>query len=121
MEQRTVDFPTKRMLVQLDKLRGCHPCKDKKGCERYAFVTDATNAIIEENGFEKSFMGQTLARSLSWAIADEALLSGITTENDEELYYEGELHPLFYVLESVRDHLRELTKLLLEMRKKEDT
>jgi hypothetical protein len=116
MEQQTVDFPTKRVLVQLDKLRGCHTCKDKKDCDRYAFVKDATNAIIQENGLEKSFLGQTLARSLSWAIADEALLSASTTEEDEELYYEGELHPLFYALESTRDHIRELTKLILEMR-----
>jgi len=117
MDQRTVDFPSKRILAQLDKLRGCHTCKDRKVCERYAFVNDATNAIIEENGFEKSFLGQTLARSLSWAIADEALLSGIVTEENDELYYEEELPPLFYVLESIRDHVRELTKLLLEMRK----
>ena len=117
MDQRTVDFPTKRILAQLDKLRGCHTCKDRKGCERYAFVNDATNAIIEENGFEKSFLGQTLARSLSWAIADEALLSGIITEENGDFYYEEELPPLFYVLESIRDHVRELTKLLLEMRK----
>ena len=117
MEQRTVDFPTKRMFVQLDKLRGCYTCKDKKGCDRYTFVNDATNAIIEENGFDGSFLGQVLARSLSWAIADEALLSGMVAEGDDELYYEDDLHPLFYVLESLRDHIRELTELLLKMRK----
>ena len=117
MEQRTVDFPKKRMLAQLDRLRGCHICKDKKGCDRYAFAHDALDAIIEENGFEESFLGQVLSRNLSWAIADEALLSGIVAEGDEELYYEGEANPLFYVLESTREHIRELTKLLLEMRK----
>jgi len=117
MEQRTVDFPTKRMFVQLDKLRGCYTCKDKKGCDRYTFVNDATNAIIEENGFDGSFLGQVLARSLSWAIADEALLSGMVAEGDDELYYEGDVHPLFYVLESLRDHIRELTELLLKMRR----
>jgi hypothetical protein len=117
MGKRTVDFPTRRMFVQLDKLRGCYTCRDKKGCDRYAFVDDATNAIIEESGFDESFLGQILARSLSWAIADEALLSGIVAEGDDELYYEGEPHPLFYVLESVRDHIRELTELLLQMRK----
>jgi hypothetical protein len=104
------------MLVQLDKLRGCHDCKDKKECDRYAFVNDATDAIIEENGFENSFLGQALARNLSWAIADEALLSGIVGEANEDLYYEDEIHPLFYALESMRDHIRELTELLLEMR-----
>ena len=117
MEQQTVDFPVKRMLAQLDKLRGCHTCKERKGCGKYAFASDATDAIIEENGFEKSFLGQVLARNLSWAIADEALLSGIVVEGEDELYYEGEPNPLFYVLESVREHIRELTKLLLEMRK----
>jgi len=117
MEQRTVDFPTKRMFVQLDKLRGCYTCKDKKGGDRYTFVNDATNAIIEENGFDGSFLGQVLARSLSWAIADEALLSGMVAEGDDELYYEGDVHPLFYVLESLRDHIRELTELLLKMRR----
>ena len=116
MGRRTVDFPTKRMFVQLDKLRGCYTCKDKKGCDRYAFVDDATNAIIEENGFDRSFLGQVLARSLSWAIADEALLSGMVAEGDDELYYEGDVYPLFYVLESLRDHTRELTRLLLKMR-----
>jgi hypothetical protein len=105
------------MFVQLDKLRGCYTCKDRKGCDRYAFVGDATNAIIEENGLDRSFLGQALARSLSWAIADEALLSGIVAEGDDELYYEGDLHPLFYVLESLRDHIRELTRLLLEIQK----
>ena len=118
MGQRTVNFPTKRMFVQLDKLRGCHTCKDKKACDRYIFVNDATNTIIEENGFEESFLGQILARSLSWAIADESFLSGIVVEGDDELYYEGDLHPLFYVLESIRDHIRELTGLLLEMQKR---
>ncbi len=117
MEQRTVDFPSKRMFAQLDRLRGCHACKDKKGCDRYIFVNDATNAIVEENGFENSFLGQVLARSLSWAIADEALLSSIASEGDEELYYEGDVNPVFYVLESTRDHIRELTGLILEMRK----
>ena len=116
MEQRMVDFPTKRMLAQLDKLRGCHTCKDKKNCERYAFASDATDAIIEENGFQKSFMGQVLARNLSWAIADEAFFSGMVAEGDEDLYYEGEPLPLFYVLESVREHIREMTKLLLQMK-----
>jgi len=116
MEQRTVDFPIRRMLTQLDKLRGCHTCKDRKGCDRYIFVNDATNAIIEENEFEKSFMGQMLARSLSWAIADEAFLSSLIAEGDDELYYEDDLHPLFYALESIRDHIRELTELILEMR-----
>ncbi len=105
------------MLAQLDRLRGCHICKDKKGCDRYAFANDALNAIIEESGFEKSFLGQVLARNLSWAIADEASLSGIVAEGDEELYYDGEPSPLFYVLESLREHIRELTRLLLEMRK----
>jgi hypothetical protein len=119
MGQRTVDFPIRRMLVQLDKLRGCHTCKDRKGCDRYIFVSDATNAIIEENGFEKSFMGQILARSLSWAIADEAFLSSLVAEGDDELYYEDELHPLFYALESIRDHIRELTELILEMRNRD--
>ena len=104
------------LLIAAASLRGCHACKDKKDCDRYTFVKDATDAIVEENGLERSFLGQTLARSLSWAVADEALLSGVTTEGDEELYYEGELHPLFYALESTRDHIRELTKLLLEMR-----
>ena len=117
MGQRTVDFPRKRMLAQLDRLRGCHICKDKKGCDRYAFANDALETIIEENGFEESFLGQVLSRNLSWAIADEALLSGIVAEGDEEIYYEDEPNPLFYVLESVREHIRELTKLLLEMRK----
>jgi hypothetical protein len=117
MEQKTVDFPTRRMLAQLDKLRGCHTCKDKKGCDRYAFVSNATDAIIEENGLEESFLGQILARNLSWAVADEALLGGMVTEGDDELYYEDDPHPLFYVLESTREHIRELTKLLLEMRK----
>ena len=116
MEKQTVNFATKRLLIQLDRLRGCYECKDKKGCERYAFVNDATNAIIEENGFEKSFLGQILARNLSWAIADESLLSGIVGEGDSDLYYEDEMHPLFYVLESVRDHIRELMELVLKMR-----
>ena len=116
MGQRTVNFPTKRVFVQLDKLRGCHTCKDKKECDRYAFVNDATNAIIEESGFEESFLGQILARNLSWAIADEAFLSGVIAEGEDELYYEEDPHPLFYVLESVRDHIRELTELILKMR-----
>ena len=120
MGQRTVDFPTRRMLAQLDKLRGCHTCKDKKGCDRYEFVNDATNAIIEENRFEESFLGQVLARSLSWAVADESFLSGLIAEGNGEFYYnEDELHPLFYVLESTREHARELTKIILEMRKQD--
>ena len=117
MGQETVDFPKKRILAQLDKLRGCHICEDKKGCDQYIFVSDATDAIAKENGVEDSFLGKVLARNLSWAIADEARLSGMAMEGDEELYYEGEPNPLFYVLESVREHVRELTKLLLEMRK----
>lgn len=121
MGKQTVNFPTRRMLVQLDKLRGCHDCKDKKDCDRYSFANDATDAIIEENGFENSFLGQVLARNLSWAIADEALLSGIAVEGNGELYFEDEVHPLFYVLESTRDHIRELTELLLGMRKQGST
>ena len=117
MENRTVNFPSKRMLVQLDKIRGCHTCMDKKGCEKYAFVKDATESLVKENGFENSFMGQMLAQSLSWAIADEAHLSGMVHEEDEELYYEDELHPLFYSLESVRDHIRDLMRLILELKK----
>jgi len=119
MGQGTVDFPSKRMLAQLDKLRGCHNCKDKKNCDRYAFVSDATEAIIEEKGLEESFLGQILARNLSWAIADEAILSGTVAEAEDELYYEGEgePNPLFYVLESLRDHIRELAKIMLEMHK----
>lgn len=118
MEQQTVNFPTKRMFVQLDKVRGCYTCEDKKGCDKYAFVNDATNAIVKENGFEGSSLGQILTRSLSWAIADEAFLSSIISEGDDEFYYEDDIHPLFYVLESVRDHILELTELLLKMQKR---
>jgi len=116
MEKQTVDFPAKRMLAQLDKIRGCYACKEKKECGRYSFANDATDAIIAENGFENSFMGQMLSRNLSWSIADEALLSGMVTEDGDDLYYEGEPNQLFYVLESLREHIRELTKLLLKMR-----
>ena len=58
MEKKTVNLPAKRTFVQLDKLRGCFDCKDRKSCDRYAFVNKATDAIIEENGFEESFLGQ---------------------------------------------------------------
>ena len=119
MENRTVNFPNKKMLVQLNKIRGCQTCTDKKGCEKYEFAKDATEALIKENGFENSFMGQILAQSLSWAVADEALLSGMVHEEDEEFYYEDELHPLFYALESVRDHIRDMMRLVLEVKKSE--
>ena len=117
MEKGTVDFPTRRTFTQLDKLRGCHACDDRKGCDKYAFVDDATNAIVEENGLEKSFLGQVLARNLSWTIADEASLSGVVSEGEDESYYEDGVHPLLDALESMRDHIRELTRILLEMRK----
>jgi len=119
MARQTFDFPTKRILAQLDKMRGCHDCKSKKGCDRYTFVNDATSAIIEENGLEESFLGQVLARNLSWAIADEAFLSGMVIEGDDEIYYDEEVPPLFYVLESLRDHMRGLVELILEMREQD--
>lgn len=118
MEQKTVDFPSKRMLAQLDRIRGCHTCKEKKGCDRYNFASDATDAIIKESGFQKSFLGQYMARNLSWAMAEEAYLSGIVDEGDDELYYESEPQPLLYALESVREHIREMMKILLEMQKR---
>ena len=118
MEQRTVDLSTKRLLFQLDKLRGCYNCKNRKSCDRYEFVTSATDAFIKEIGLGESPLGQVLAQSLSWAIADEAFLSEVMAEGGDELYYEdGELHPLFYALESVRDHIRELADILLKMRR----
>jgi len=119
MANQTFDFSTKRILFQLDKMRGCHDCKDKKGCDRYTFVNDATSAIIEENGLEESFLGQVLARNLSWAIADEAFLGGRAIEGDDEIYYDEDVPPLFYILESLREHMRELAKLVLEMREQD--
>jgi hypothetical protein len=116
MERHTVNLPAKRIFAQLDKLRGCYECQDKKGCDRYSFVNDATQAIIEENGFENSFMGQVIARNLSWAFADEAMLSEIAIEADEE-YLESDNNSLFYMLESTREHIRELMKIIMEMKK----
>lgn len=119
MARQTVDFPIKRILVQLDKMRGCYDCKEKKDCDRYTFVNDATSAIIEENGLEESFLGQVLARNLSWAIADEAFLGGMVIEGDDEIYYDEDVPPLFYVLESLREHMRELARIILEMREQD--
>ena len=40
-------------------------------------------------------------------------------EGDDEFYYDEDVPPLFYVLESLRDHMRGLVELILEMREQD--
>lgn len=117
MSQDTVDLTTRRIFKKLDNLRGIHPGKDKQRSEEYEFVVESANAIISENGLENSVLGQVLARDLSWAMAEEAYLQSMIFDGGEPLYFEDELHPLFYALESVREHIRELTKIILNFKR----
>ena len=119
MEKPTVNLSIKKLLIQLDKVRGCYTCKEKKDCDRYKFVKDATEALVQENGFEDSFMGQAIVWDLCWIIADEASLSGVISEGGEELYYNDELSPLLEIVDSLREHKIKLAELILKMREKD--
>ena len=143
MSNSKVISESERLLKQLDRLQGCLNCNERNACELYNFSIQASRKIIEENNLKDSFLGQLLARSLSWMVAEEAQIMQIidekglmvsysngkiesSEEDYEDLYdydeydEEGEReepHPLLDIQFRLRGHIRETIRLLVEMNK----
>jgi hypothetical protein len=110
-----VDFSSKRLMKLLDDLRSCSFCPVRNTCRMYAFAREATDTIVKENSLESSFLGQLLARSLSWMAVEENILMTMI-EDLGPMPEEGKVHPLLAEQKEIRDQMREAIKVILSMR-----
>lgn len=110
-----VDFSSKRLMRLLDDLRSCSFCPVRNTCRMYAFSREATDTIVRENSLESSFLGQLLARSLSWMAVEENILMTMI-EDIGPMPEEGKVHPLLSEQKAIRDQMREAIKVILSMR-----
>lgn len=110
-----IDFSSKRLMRLLDDLRSCSFCPVRNTCRMYAFSQEATDTIMRENNLENSFLGQLLARSLSWMSVEENILMTMI-EDIGPMPEEGKVHPLLGEQKAIRDQMREAIKVILSMR-----